>query len=94
MERNTRVKIANGFHAAHGRDGYWLDFTAPNGNGAGFNIDAQSWGHITKRTVIDWIDEQLKLACPDCKGHGTQDTPFSGSDPSCATCRGEGVLYP
>lgn len=32
--------------------------------------------------------------CERCKGTGCIDTPFSGSDPGCPDCAGEGVIYP
>ena len=31
--------------------------------------------------------------CSRCNGTGAIDTPFSGSDPSCPDCDGEGVIY-
>ncbi len=92
MYTNTRVKVSDGLHVSLGKDGYWLDFTAPNGNGAGVNISVQTFGAICKSTIVDWIDEKLLHACPNCRGHGSVDTPCSGNDPSCPDCGGEGII--
>ena len=34
------------------------------------------------------------MVCQECAGTGAVDTPFSGSDPSCAECDGEGAFDP
>ncbi len=91
-DRNTRIKIQAGFHVGRGEDGHWIDFKAPNGNGGCLNVENLQAGHICKNAICDWIDHQLERACPDCKGHGDRDAPFSGSDPSCPTCDGEGTV--
>jgi hypothetical protein len=34
------------------------------------------------------------MVCRACGGTGAIDTPFSGSDPSCEPCGGEGTFNP
>jgi len=39
------------------------------------------------------IREPKPQKCHICNGAGAVDTPWSGSDPSCPECDGEGVIY-
>lgn len=34
------------------------------------------------------------MVCQQCSGTGAVSTPFSGSDPSCGACDGEGAFDP
>ena len=34
------------------------------------------------------------MVCTPCAGTGAVDTPFSGSDPCCEACAGEGAFDP
>lgn len=34
------------------------------------------------------------FVCAHCAGTGAQDAPFSGSDPMCSECGGEGAFDP
>lgn len=36
------------------------------------------------------IEQDYFNLCPRCKGTGAVDAPFSGSDPNCPDCDGEG----
>lgn len=36
---------------------------------------------------------ELEVLSERCDGAGAIDAPFSGSDPSCPDCSGEGVIH-
>ena len=38
--------------------------------------------------------KKLPVKCERCDGTGALDAPFSGSDPSCPDCSGEGKVWP
>lgn len=41
---------------------------------------------------INWRIK-VPIKCEHCNGTGAIDTPYSGSDPACPDCDGEGVIY-
>ncbi len=54
------------------------------GEGAAIRV-----GPLARSTVFD---NPTPTACTRCNGTGAIDAPFSGSDPSCPECDGEGVV--
>lgn len=77
-------------------DGLWLHFKSPDGKSACINVASmrEQFGPIIGEAIYGSC---MKLAgvsqCKQCKGTGCVDTPFSGSDPSCPGCDGEGVIH-
>jgi len=43
--------------------------------------------------LIDGVNDDEYEICERCDGTGAIDAPFSGSDPSCPECDGEGIKY-
>ncbi len=89
MKRNTVFPVADGLKVSRGSDGHWIQ-VEHNGKHGAINIEALTT-NIIRAAFVNWIDSALELACDECGGHGCVDTPYSGSDPSCASCDGTGI---
>ena len=90
MDKAEQIEVADGLVVQRGTDGHWIGFEADGKHGL-FNVENVLHG-ITKFATIRWIDQLLDRTCGRCGGTGCVDTPFSGSDPSCPSCDGEGKL--
>lgn len=57
-----------------------------------FRPQAVSGRRFEGPTIADYAELET-WPCDECEGTGSVDTPFSGSDPCCPECDGEGVVY-
>lgn len=54
-----------------------------------FRYKMWQWSQACARAAVE--EHERSAPCETCGGSGAVDAPFSGSDPSCPACDGEGV---
>lgn len=91
MEKALKVNVTDSCFLTFGKDGHWLHVQS-GGRFAALNMEStiDAKGGIIRSTFLAWADEQLDRVCEICRGWGSVDTPYSGSDPSCSDCDGTG----
>jgi len=99
MKPGEVVKLPNGSEGTvvyHGLDGYGIKWgrrelsmreieILKTGTADLFRIGV---AHVTMPNAMDLAPDAM--LCMKCRWTGVVDTPYSGSDPSCPDCNGEG----
>lgn len=56
--------------------------------------DQKNFTLLSREEHFAQCDTCGRIVCTACQGLGGHDTPFSGSDPTCEECAGEGSFDP